>query len=296
MSVLVVSWILILLSIFGLTYSREVRGESQLVQLEVERQQLRAWARSGVELALAVLERTESVGCASLGVPGPANPFAHPLACGAGRFAVGRSLDLDGREIWQAGITDEAGRLPIAVADSIGLVSLPGMTPAGASLILAARATAGESRLPPWSVLPDLDSGSRDCAERYLTHHGQAVNINSASQEVLVAVGLPAGVAGKILNWRIGPDLIVGTSDDRLFRSLESNDPGIQACLLNSEEAAVLAYLVSSGRLAVESRYFSLASRGGASGVRGICEIRAVLAKNEVGEYKVLEWTEEWIN
>ena len=57
MSVVIVSWILILLAVFGVTYAHDVRSEAELIQLQIERQQLRAWAQSGVGLARAHLEK-----------------------------------------------------------------------------------------------------------------------------------------------------------------------------------------------------------------------------------------------
>ena len=299
MSVVVVSWILTLLAVFGLTYSYEVRNESHLVQMEVERHQLRAWAHSGVELALAELDkpkRKDDVG------GGPADSenvrllFAGPRACGQGRCAVGETVTMAGGEIWLPGIVDEAGRLPVALADSTALAFLPGMTPAGARIILKARTDARANRMPPFGLLGGLDELSRDCASSYLSRYGKSVNINSASLEVLVAVGVPESATYKILKWRAGKDGVRGTRDDRWFQSLESNDQGIASCAFNSEEAAILAYLRGGARVSVESRYFSLSSRGWGPGARGICEVEVILEKPENGPATVIEMTENWLN
>ncbi len=296
MSVVVVSWILVLLAVFGVNYSHDVIGESRLIRLEVEHHQLRAWARSGVELARITLENTTRVDCAALGYSGPDNLFAFPLTCGQGRFAVGESFAVGGEVHWMPGIRDEAGRLPMALVDSTALAILPGMSFNGINVILQAKEAAGVNRLPPFELLADLDDASGECAKRFLSRYGNAVNVNTASPEVLLAVGLPSRAVYKLLDWRSGPDQIPGTSDDRRFQSLENDDEGIRSSALNSEEAAVLAFLLGAGRLTVESRFFHLVSRGWGEGYHGICEIRVVLEKLDNGTPRVVEWTENWLN
>ena len=296
MSVVVVSWVLVLLAAFGMNYAHDVIGEARLIQVEIDRHQLRAWARSGVELAGVTLEHTPRVDCAALGYSSPDNLFSFPLACGQGRFAVGKAYAFDDQGSWRPGIEDEAGRLPVAIADSTTLAALPGMTPHGIEAILQAKETAGAQRLPPFNMLPHIDEASRDSAEHYLSRYGNAVNVNSASREVLLAVGVPPRAADKLLGWRSGTDEILGNSDDQRFQGLDGNDRGIRACALNNEEATVLAYLVGAKKLAVESSFFRLVSRSWGDGFSAICEIRVVLEKQDQGPVKVMEWTENWLN
>ena len=296
MSVVVVSWILVMLAVFGVNYSRDVIGESQSIQLEIQRHQLRAWARSGVELARVALVNTPPIDCAVLGHTSPDNLFAFPLSCGQGRISVGGATTVDGEDHWLPGIGDEAGKLPVALADSIALSTLPGMTPYGAAVLLEARETAGSRPLPPFELLAELDESSRESARRYVSRYGNAVNVNTATEEVLLAVGLPSRVVLKFLTWRAGSDRIPGNADDRFFQKLGSDDPGIKACFLNTEEAAVLAFLAGAGRLTVDSRFFHLVSRGWGAGYRGICEIRVILERTDQGAPRVLEWSENWLN
>lgn len=296
MSVVIVSWILILLSLFGVTYAHDVRSESQLVRLELERQQLRAWARSGVELARVKLESTADDAVFLLSAADPENPLLRPAACGQGWFAVGQDLqDGSGRD-WSPGIADELGRIPVSLADSTTLALLPGMTRAGIDAIGRARAAAAGNRLPPLDLLPGMDPSSRVSARRYLTRYGEGVNLNAASDEVLTALGLPARAVEKLLRWRAGKDKIPGTVDDRVFLALDETDLGIASVDLNAEEAAILAYLGSSRRLVLQSEYFSLVSRSWAEGHHGICQIHAVVRKTEMGTTEVLEWSERWLN
>lgn len=296
MSVVIVSWVLILLSLFGVTYAHDVRGESQLVRLELERQQLRAWARSGVELARVKLERFEDDAVFLLSAADPENPLLLPSACGQGWFAVGQDLPGASGQDWSPGIADELGRIPVALADSTTLALLPGMTRAGIAAIGQARAHAEGNRLPPLDLLAGMDPSSRSCVRQYLTRYGDGVNLNAAPAEVLTALGLPETAVAKLLRWRAGKDKIPGTVDDRVFLALDETDLGIASIDLNAEEAAILAYLGSSRRLVLQSSYFSLVSRGWANGYHGICQIRAVVKKTEMGTTEILEWSESWLN
>lgn len=295
MSVLVASWIMVMLAAFGLAYARDVIGESRSVGLEVDRHQLRALARSGIELTRVTLATVPPTQRARLSRAGADNPLAGPHDCGPGRFAVGQTLELDALACWAPGVGDEASRLPVAIADSASLSLLPGMTAAGCEVIGRARRQAAELRLPPFEALP-LDEASLACARRYLSRHASAVNVNTAPAAVLRAVGLPDNAIDKLLDWRDGPDRMAGTSDDRTFDGLEHQQPGIKACALNSEEAAVLAYLHGTGRLTVESRFYRVAARGWAEGHAGICEVGAILEVVDPGPARIVEWTERWLN
>lgn len=296
MSVVVVSWILVLMAIFGINYSHDMIGEAKTVALEVERHQLRAWAWSGVELARVAVEMTPGIDCAVLGHADADNILALPLACGQGNFGIGVASRTNGQESWIPGLQDESSRLPMALADSTSLASLPGVTPYGAVVLLEAKAAAGANRLPPFETLPNLDPSTLEAAKRSLSRYGDKVNLNTASAEVLEAVGLPRRAVGKLLQWRVGPDTIPGTADDRLFRTLGVDDEGIRSSALNSDEAAALLFLVESYRLSVDSRFFHLASRGWGPGHEGICEISVVLEKQEYGIPRIVEWNEQWLN
>lgn len=297
MSVIVVSWILVLLSVFGVTYSHEVRGEAELVELGVERQQLRAWSRSGVQLALAELDRvTRDPDSHGDWVAETKPRLAGTHQLGDGRFAVGEMAEVGGTGIWLPGLMDESGRLPAALADSTALARLPGMTPGGVHRLLRARRRSGAGRFPPIELISGLDEGSRRSAEQYLTRFGEAVNVNTAPLAVLVAAGLTERAAQRMIDWRDGSDRVAGTKDDQHFVNLESSDPGVAACRFNSEEAALLAYLVGGGHLTVGSRYFRLTSRAWGPRTRGICETRAVLEVPEEGAAQVIEWNENWLH
>ena len=66
MSVVIVTWVLVLLSVFSLNYTTDALSESRSVAYELERHQLRALARSGVELTMVTLAETPLIDCAAL--------------------------------------------------------------------------------------------------------------------------------------------------------------------------------------------------------------------------------------
>jgi hypothetical protein len=295
MTVVVVAWILSLMAVFGLNYGADALHESAAVRMEMQRRQLRAWAWSGVELAMVSLEHAPPVDRAMLTLPAADQPLAAVGRCGGGFFAVGAEDDDDGFRQWRPGLRDETARLPVALADSIALSLVPGMTRRGAETLLAARALTGDRRLPPFEAL-DLDGPSLAAARRYLSRYGAAVNINTAGGEVLRALGLPDGAVQKMLGHRAGRDGIEGTGDDRRFDTLEDDNADVRACGLNSEEAAVLALLSGSRRLGVASRYWTVAATGWGGGLDGVCEIRAVVEMPDREAARVVEWTEHWLD
>ncbi len=294
MSVVIVAWILVLVGAFGLNHARDVVLDSRTVRDEVSRHQLRAWARSGVSLARFELASVTPDLRYRLVLPGADNPLEGTRACGEGRFVVGSTGGFAGRDIWLPGLADEAARLPVAVADSAALDLLPGMTSVGIARILQARRTAGDAPVPPFETMP-LDDESLTCARRYLTRFGRTVNLNTASAEVLRALGLPTTAVGKLMHVRNGRDGVPGTADDRMFSSLDSATGELRECRLNSEEAAILAFLTSAGRLTTTSDIYSVAARGWAEGHDGVCEIRAVLAAPPGEQINLLAWTENWL-
>ena len=122
------------------------------------------------------------------------------------------------------------------------------------------------------------------------------MNVNSASFDVLRAIGVPANAARKMLDWRDGSDGVTGTADDERFPSLEAHSRGIARCHFSSEEAAIVAFLATTGRLSVQSSFYSLYSRGWGPRANGICEIHVVLEKPDTGPARIIEMKENWLN
>jgi len=93
--------------------------------------------------------------------------------------------------------------------------------------------------------------------EPYLTVYGKgAVNIHTASEGVLVALGLSSMGANVVLGYRHGPDGKEGTEDDQVFSTLPffASEISRQA---SAEDAAVIARLIRKSRIGVGSDVYS---------------------------------------
>ncbi|MBI4835435.1 MAG: general secretion pathway protein GspK [Planctomycetes bacterium] len=89
------------------------------------------------------------------------------------------------------------------------------------------------------------------------------ININTATEQSLIALGLPASLIRKISRFRLGKDNAIGTEDDNIVTKTE----GIVALLsqvepLSGDESAKLNDLVIQDLITVESRYFRIKAKG----------------------------------
>lgn len=293
MTVVVVSWILVLLAVFGFNQTRDVIAESRAVDRGIERHRVRACARSGVEFARQVLENTPPEARRRLTRSDAENPLAGIHACGSGRFVVGVHRFDGWAETWTCGLQDEGARLPVTIADAAGLARLRGLSDSATNAILDAVETAGANRMAPLEAL-GLDGPSLASATMYLSRYGTTVNVNTASKEVLRAVGVPRRAAEHFLAWRAGPDRIEGTADDRELGQVdELFEPGHE-CRLSRDEAVTISYLQATGRLSTHSDHFRLIARGWIPGEHAICEIEVVLELRDDAPPRIAELTEHW--
>ena len=103
------------------------------------------------------------------------------------------------------------------------------------------------NRLKPWVTV--YGSGS--------------VNVNTAPEEILTAVGLSQSTVRKILEHRSGPDAEDGTSDDKAFQQAEAvtTDLAWDKPPITEAEKIEIDNLVSAGRLGVASSFFTVPVR-----------------------------------
>ncbi|MEA3305639.1 MAG: general secretion pathway protein GspK [Candidatus Omnitrophota bacterium] len=85
------------------------------------------------------------------------------------------------------------------------------------------------------------------------------ININTAGKDVLIAAGMGAALAEKIINYRAGIDGIEATLDDGIF---EDSGEIKEKLSLSEIEEEIIDSLVSSGLIAVSSDNFRVVSRG----------------------------------
>lgn len=103
-----------------------------------------------------------------------------------------------------------------------------------------------------------------DKIEPYVTVFGSGeVNINTASEEVLLALGLGEGLVTKIFSYRAGLDGEMLTADDRYFASVSSIISDLQTiAIISLPEEAAIDTLVSFEKLSTASNYYQVRSKG----------------------------------
>jgi general secretion pathway protein K len=100
----------------------------------------------------------------------------------------------------------------------------------------------------------------------YVTIYGTGqVNMNTASREVLAALGFSPKAVDIIASYRAGADGVDGTADDRFFSSvngIQSALAGSGGTVLDPGQEALLSGLVMASRVGVSSSVFSVRSLG----------------------------------
>jgi len=189
--VALITAILGLASAFCLTYASEVRLEAQLVEIEIERNQLNCWARSGVEfvkLELDQLARPEDLGSkdgwtASFG--------SNPLYIGSGKIEIGTYSKLRNERTWISGVVDEDKKIPLRWNDMIMLESIPELSASAVRFLSRKQTELGNGALSPFWLFGELKATDALVAEEYISRYSQSVNVNTASRSTLIAVGVP---------------------------------------------------------------------------------------------------------
>jgi hypothetical protein len=118
-------------------------------------------------------------------------------------------------------------------------------------------------------LLEGMTPGIFETIKPFVTVSRQGgVNINTASGEVLAALGMGTGLIDRVLSFRSGPDGQEGTVDDGFFTEPGAIPQMIDPLGLSLDEQQTLLTLVTSGQLIVESnriRYIITVTRGRSS-------------------------------
>ncbi len=123
----------------------------------------------------------------------------------------------------------------------------------------------------------------------YLTLDSSKVNVNTASQTVLTAMGLNTGIASKIISFRKGKDGKEGTADDGVFKDLaEVSDVLSRYIYLNEADRLSLDSIFATG-FSVNATFFNAAVNAQVNQRQRI-KVNAVLNS----EGKVQRWHEEF--
>jgi type II secretory pathway component PulK len=87
------------------------------------------------------------------------------------------------------------------------------------------------------------------------------VNINTASRNVLQALGLDTAILDKYLAYRKGPDGVTGTTDDQVVKLLTSLPETLNnQLILDDTQTKQLSDFIGAQKLDVKSKYFTVHS------------------------------------
>jgi type II secretory pathway component PulK len=172
-------------------------------------------------------------------------------------------------------VTDEESKLNINTASRECLARLQGLDSDTAQKIR-------ESTLRPYDLKEELlfvDGVNREAYDNIkdcITTQGSgAVNINTVSFPVMVALGLSQELAERIVQYRAGADGIEGDEDDGCFENPSSVIETLKDVTgLYGQDESILKVLISQGKLVVSSEYLTL-------------EITTKMPGRETGKYFV---------
>jgi len=136
-----------------------------------------------------------------------------------------------------------------------------------------------------------MDQEIFDKLKYFVTIYGEGrVNINTASKEVLLALGLNERLVKSVLAFREGADMTAGTSDDDVFLQSATIVPRLsQVFDLSPSDISALSNLVAGGKLATKSENFMVRSVGRLDHREGQTTIVAVVERTG----KIKYWREE---
>ncbi len=128
-----------------------------------------------------------------------------------------------------------------------------------------------------------------DILKDYITIYGDGkVNVNTASKEVLLTLGLNEYIVDKILAFRCGEDGIISTFDDNAFETPSGIVPKLsQHSHLSDSDVASLS-TVRDQYLVTNSNYFMARSEAGFDNRKDTAVITAVINRDG----KILYWQE----
>ena len=123
----------------------------------------------------------------------------------------------------------------------------------------------------------------------YITVYGDGkVNVNTASKEILLALGLKEDLVDKIILFRQGEDEISGTVDDNVFKVHSEIVPGLsQFAHLSDSEIAELSRIVENN-LVINSNNFMIRCIARLHNRKNIHEVICVVDRSG----RILYWNE----
>ncbi|UCC94427.1 MAG: general secretion pathway protein GspK [Candidatus Omnitrophota bacterium] len=317
-------WSLCILSIFGIYLSRGVRQKIHLVKSLSSRNNLSYIAEAGIQKAIIVLVKDTNAPD-TLSEDWSNNPTEfHDVNVGPGIFNVYYAFsDEEGNLEERYGVLDEEGKINInrknrhvikrLIEVVAGLDEMKAQELAASivdwrdpdsflSIPLGSAEDSYYTNLPEpydckdddFQVLEELhlvkgmNKEIFNKIEDYITVHGNGVvNINTASREVLAALGIDELLIDKIISYRAGDDELQGSGDDNIFGAPANIVPKVsQYVALSSGEVGALSNLVAQGVFGTTSQHFTIKSRAQIGSL--VKEIICVVNK----EGTILSWSQ----
>lgn len=139
------------------------------------------------------------------------------------------------------------------------------------------------------TLIKGIDDNVFEKIRGYVTIYGDGrVNVNTASEAVLCALGLNENIAGKIISYRLGEDGKSGTSDDNIFVVDTQIAPKLSQFYQFSPSDAEELINISTQYLNVQSNNFMI--QGAAKSIgKNTMTVKSVV--NRKG--KILYWRED---
>jgi len=140
-------------------------------------------------------------------------------------------------------------------------------------------------------LVKGMDKQKYEKLINYVTVYGDgSVNINTASKQVLEALGLSDVLVDKILSVRRGKDGIDGTADDNVFSKTFEISANINSIVaLTLDEARAIDFLNMGGLLTTNSYYYTIEATGKLASRSTMRSVRAVYSSRDD---KIIYWNE----
>lgn len=319
-------WALSFLSIFGLYLGYGARQKIILVKRITERDSLRLISEAGVKKALLVLSRDDTSSLDSFQEERlNSQDLFRGVKVGLGTFNLCYNYAQGAEEKEICGVIDEARKININKADRATMQRLfkavLGTDDRDAQNIAASivdfRDKNSTLSVPLGSaensyytnlrepyeckdaffevidellLVRGIDQDIFDKIKNFVTiYDEETVNVNTASYEVLSALGIPERILRYIIEYRQGDDGEEATADDNIFNAPQSIVPSLsQHYSLSIGEVALLSNLISKGLLATGSDYFMIRSQAVLTYSSATGEIICVVDR----EGKIIFWRE----
>jgi general secretion pathway protein K len=291
-------WVLSILSIFGLYLGYGAKQKIIFLKRMSERSSLGLIAEAGIKKAILELSRDDSVSVDSFREEYlNGESLFKDVKLGLGKFNVSYKYRQEGNVKEIFGIIDEARKVNINKADlsiikrlfrivfdisdleaqefAASIVDFRDKDSALSIPLGSAEDSYYTNLSEPYNCKDDdfevidelllvkgITQKIFDKIKDFVTvYGGGAVNINTASYEVLYAIGIERRVIDYIIAYRRGEDNVEGTVDDNIFSSPQSIVAQLsQHYSLSLSEMANLSNLVSRGYLVTGSEYFTIKS------------------------------------